>query len=52
MRVISNESFGQKKVISFIILEDNYCDGGDGRGGVGPRTNHFYSQKVSFVRDR
>ena len=34
-----------------LILDDNDRGAGDVRGGVGPRTTHFYSQNVTFVRD-
>ena len=33
-------------------MEDNDRGADDGRGGVGPRTTHFYPQKVTFVRDK
>ena len=31
---------------------DNFSVSVDNRGGIGPRTTYFYSQKVTFGRDR
>ena len=54
VRVIYNDPLGQKRASSssYWRLEDNYRGADDGRGGVGPRTTHFYPQKVAFVREK